>query len=83
MSTRRTGTLFVELASDRTTPPTEIELRVLFRKNGFQITQWNPLYRGGFLHSLTCDLRWETKGSTEPHTPASIHELTASPAVVS
>jgi putative Mg2+ transporter-C (MgtC) family protein len=80
LTTERAGTLYLELTEDPADPNSgEDSLRAVFNKAGFKISQWNPLYRGSALSSLTCELRWTCKGHTEPYTPAAIQALATSP----
>jgi putative Mg2+ transporter-C (MgtC) family protein len=74
LTTRRSGTLYLELAEE-SSAGTEDELRTRFHTAGFEISQWNPLYRDRHMHSLTCELRWSAKRTAEPYTPAPIQTL--------
>jgi putative Mg2+ transporter-C (MgtC) family protein len=77
LPTRRSGTLYLEFSEDPS-HPNENDLRTTFHQSGFEITQWNPLYHGLALHSLTCELRWMCKGAAEPSTPSAIQQLATS-----
>jgi putative Mg2+ transporter-C (MgtC) family protein len=79
LTTRRRGTLYLELSD----PITEDDLRTLFHTAGFQISQWNPLYRDRHLHSISCELRWHCKRTAEPYTPPTIQQLADNPQIAS
>jgi putative Mg2+ transporter-C (MgtC) family protein len=78
LTSRRSGTLYLELAEDSPFA-TEDELRTRLHTAGFQISQWSPLYRNRHMHSLTCELRWPAKRTAEPYTPTPIQTLADSP----
>lgn len=82
LTTRRSGTLFLEFAPDAT-PMSEEDLRTIVHTAGFHIAQWNPLYRDRALHSIACDLRWPCKRAAEPYTPPAIQHLADSPQISS
>jgi putative Mg2+ transporter-C (MgtC) family protein len=82
LPTHRTATLILELSGNGASPTlAESDLRSLLHSAGYSISNWASQYTGTALHSITCDLRWQSKGATEPSTPAIIHELASSAAI--
>ena len=57
---------------------TEDALRTLFHNANYSISNWAVQYAGSTLHTLTCDLRWPSQGSTDPFTPPEIQQLAVS-----
>jgi putative Mg2+ transporter-C (MgtC) family protein len=81
--THRSATLTLELPCDDAAAPAlrEADLRTLLHTAGYSITNWTSQYVGTALHTLHCELRWESKGGIEPSTPTVIHELASSAAI--
>jgi putative Mg2+ transporter-C (MgtC) family protein len=76
----RTGTLHLKLkAPDPSQPPlAEPAIRSLLHTAGYSISNWEARYTDASLQSLTCELRWETRGHSEPSTPNTFLELASS-----
>jgi putative Mg2+ transporter-C (MgtC) family protein len=85
LPTHRSGTLYLELATTRTTPTSlqETELRTIFHNAGYTISGWTAHYTQATLSSLTCELRWPSSGAVESSTPPSIHELASLSSIAS
>jgi len=81
LPTHRSATLILELSCNDATPTLpESDLRTLLHGAGYSISNWTAQYTDHTLHTITCELRWHSKGSAEPCTPAVIHELASSAA---
>ncbi|HEU4636923.1 MAG TPA: MgtC/SapB family protein [Edaphobacter sp.] len=77
--TRRTGFLSLEFR-EQSTPstrsrPTETECRGRLESAGYEIRNWNALYRDATLTAVECELRWPQRGHGHPDTPTPIREL--------
>jgi putative Mg2+ transporter-C (MgtC) family protein len=83
LSTRRSGTLHLKLASPEQSPSplAEADLRSLFQNAGYSISHWTTDYTGSALNSLTCELLWNSKGTAEPSTPLVLRELASSASI--
>jgi putative Mg2+ transporter-C (MgtC) family protein len=78
LPTHRSATLTLELSSNELA---ESDLRSLLHSAGYSISNWASQYTGSALNLITCELRWHSKGATEPSTPTIIHNLASSAAV--
>jgi putative Mg2+ transporter-C (MgtC) family protein len=83
LSTRRSGTLSLQLASPEQSPSplAESDLRSLFHNAGYSISHWTTEYTGSSLNSLTCELIWTCKAAAEPSTPLVLRELASSASI--
>lgn len=76
---RRSGFLALEFKEDvalpRLSPTSEAEIRGRLESVGYEVRNWNALYRQSGLSSVECELRWPQKGHGHPDTPEPIRDL--------
>ncbi|HEX2918418.1 MAG TPA: MgtC/SapB family protein [Edaphobacter sp.] len=77
--TRRTGFLALDFVwqdlHSGMSPQLETEIRGKLESAGYEVRNWNALYRESALSSVECELRWPQKGHGHPNTPRPIREL--------
>jgi putative Mg2+ transporter-C (MgtC) family protein len=77
--TRRTGFLALDFVPQDLhsgiSAQMETEIRGRLESAGYEVRNWNALYRESALSSVECELRWPQKGHGHPDTPQPIREL--------
>jgi putative Mg2+ transporter-C (MgtC) family protein len=77
--TRRTGFVAMEFAQGSlpadSSKVKEAEVREKLAAAGYEVRNWNALYRESELSSIECEVRWPQRGHIHPDTPRPIREL--------